>query len=178
MYRYMRLRILAADPREFGSTYAREVAFTTDTWRARLTNPHRVTFIALSRPDTNIDFNALSPTERDELYVGITGGIGGFEPDYTSAYVVSVWVAPAGRGKGVGDLLLGAVVRWMEEYRDEESEGGIGGTGERRWEKAYLEVNKENPWAKKLYERAGFVEDGPATHPDEVRMRRSLKGRD
>ena len=46
-YKDFRLLALKTDPDAFGSTYAREIAFTDDVWCSRLANPKVVTFLAL-----------------------------------------------------------------------------------------------------------------------------------
>ncbi|KAH7106097.1 acyl-CoA N-acyltransferase [Auriculariales sp. MPI-PUGE-AT-0066] len=172
IYRYMRLRILTADPSQFGSNYARELAFTRDIWLRRLTNPRSATFIAVSGSEPS--FESLSEDERDATYVGIIGGMGGFDsPDPTWAYVMSVWVAPSARGQGVGDTLLAKTLRWVVTYRD-EAEGGLDGRGRRSFSQIVLSVKSDNPFARRLYERAGFVEDGEADDPTEILMKRAM----
>lgn len=46
-YKYFRLYSLKTAPECFGSTYAREVAFTDDVWSDRLANPKATTFVAM-----------------------------------------------------------------------------------------------------------------------------------
>jgi hypothetical protein len=46
-YKAFRLFSLRTAPEAFGSTYAREIAFTDDVWYNRLANPETATFIAL-----------------------------------------------------------------------------------------------------------------------------------
>jgi hypothetical protein len=46
-YKAFRLLSLKMAPEAFGSTYAREIAFTDDIWLGRLANPKANTFIAL-----------------------------------------------------------------------------------------------------------------------------------
>lgn len=46
-YKAFRLLSLQTSPEAFGSTYAREVAFTDDVWYSRLADPIATTFFAL-----------------------------------------------------------------------------------------------------------------------------------
>ncbi|MDF2093696.1 GNAT family N-acetyltransferase [Knoellia sp. 3-2P3] len=73
--------------------------------------------------------------------------------------LISMWVAPEARGHGVARQLINAVVGWA--------------AGQGR--STYLMVRSDNTWAKRSYERAGFVEmglpeDWPADEPLEHRM--------
>jgi [ribosomal protein S18]-alanine N-acetyltransferase len=61
------------------------------------------------------------------------------------AEILNVAVAPSDRGRGTGRVLLGAAVRELDR------------AGARR---AFLEVRLSNAPARRLYERAGFVEVG------------------
>jgi len=45
-YKAFRLLALKTDPDSFGSNYAREIAFTDETWYNRLANPQVNTFLA------------------------------------------------------------------------------------------------------------------------------------
>ena len=45
-YKTFRLLALKTDPDSFGSSYAREIAFTNETWYNRLANPQVTTFLA------------------------------------------------------------------------------------------------------------------------------------
>jgi hypothetical protein len=46
-HKAFRLLALKTDPDAFGSTFAREIAFTDDVWFNRLKNPQITTFLAL-----------------------------------------------------------------------------------------------------------------------------------
>ncbi|WP_406635668.1 GNAT family N-acetyltransferase [Amycolatopsis sp. WGS_07] len=67
------------------------------------------------------------------------------------AELLSMWVAPSARGRGVGDALVRAVVRWSEGR----------GAGE-----LALRVAGGNQHALALYQRHGFVER-PLSGPSE-----------
>jgi ribosomal protein S18 acetylase RimI-like enzyme len=93
--RDVRLTALREAPYAFGSTYAREQAFTQEQWRGRI-NDRSVTFLAY-RP------------ERPEP----AGLAGVYVPDGV-ADVVSMWVRPSARGTGVGEALIGAAADWAK----------------------------------------------------------------
>lgn len=140
--RPIRLEALQEAPLAFGSTYAREVAFTEADWRGRL-GPTSVTFLAYA-PDPD-----LPP-------IGIAGG---YLPDWTPGAVelVGMWVRPSARGQGVADLLVEAVIGWAREIRAADV---------RLW------LAEGNTPAQRLYARLGFAETGerqPLPH-DETRM--------
>jgi GNAT superfamily N-acetyltransferase len=61
-------------------------------------------------------------------------------------WLISMWVAPFARGRGVGDALIDAVIRWAAE------------SGARR---VALLVFEDNLPATALYRRHGFVQESP-----------------
>jgi GNAT superfamily N-acetyltransferase len=93
----------------------------------------------------------------------MAGGFLAEEPAVTE--LVSMWIAPAGRGRGVGDALMAAVEAWAR------------GTGASVLKLAVADGNKP---AHKLYLRNGFTDtDEPGDlMPDGVRrelvMRKQL----
>jgi len=46
-YKDFRLLSLKTNPEAFGSTFAREVAFSDEVWRSRIGNPKATTFFAM-----------------------------------------------------------------------------------------------------------------------------------
>jgi GNAT superfamily N-acetyltransferase len=139
--RPIRLEALQEAPMAFGSTYAREVAFTEADWRARLGRTS-VMFLAYGA-DPN-----LPP-------IGMAGG---YQPDWTPGAIelVGMWVRPSARGQHVADPLVEAVVGWARE---------VGAADVRLW------LAEGNTSAQRLYSRLGFVETGerqPLPH-DETR---------
>jgi GNAT superfamily N-acetyltransferase len=75
--------------------------------------------------------------------VGTAGGIAAGSGKY--AELISMWVAPGWRGRGVGGQLVGAVLGWAQSA----------GFGEVR-----LWVVEGNELAEKVYARMGFVRTG------------------
>ncbi|OQE36815.1 hypothetical protein PENCOP_c011G02935 [Penicillium coprophilum] len=76
-----------------------------------------------------------------DTMVGMAGGILLSEPE--AAELVSMWVAPSARSRGVGDALVAAIEEWA---------CGIGVTTLK------LSVVETNFAARKLYFRNGFVD--------------------
>ena len=119
----LRLLALRTDPSSFGSTYEREIAFTEEQWRARLSAKSHITFItSIDQPYDNgawvatatilapsdLTFGALAPL-RD---VGVGGDI----------YVlVGMWTMPEHRRRGVGKALIELAVKWIK-MRGKKSE--------------------------------------------------------
>jgi ribosomal protein S18 acetylase RimI-like enzyme len=130
--RDLRLRALAETPDAFGSTHAGESAQPDAFWQERATaaaqGQERLTMIA----------------EMDHGWVGLAGGYTeAEEPD--RPWLVSVWVDPAWRGKGLGDKLVNTVIAWAT------SRNAVG---------LQLDVAESNQAAIRLYERCGFVATG------------------
>jgi ribosomal protein S18 acetylase RimI-like enzyme len=135
LFRRLRLDALAEAPNAFGATLA-DWSGELDTearWRARL---------------TTVPFNIVGYL--DERAAGIASGLPGDEAGTTE--LISMWVAPFARGRGVADALIGAVVRWSRE---------------RRAAKLVLAVVEDNARARNVYRRLGFVDTG-ALPPNEL----------
>jgi GNAT superfamily N-acetyltransferase len=133
-YRELRLAALADAPSAFGSTLARERSLTPEEWRERLRR--RSTFAA------RVPRGHLA-ARVPYGHVGMAAGIEGEEPGH--AELVGMWVHPQWRGKGVGDLLVDAVVAWA---------GASGHDALTLW------VSVGNDRAEALYARHGFVRTG------------------
>jgi GNAT superfamily N-acetyltransferase len=125
-WRAFRLRALATDPRAFGAFLAEEEAQPEAWWIDRVTpTPTNIRFVA----------------EEAGAWLGTCGlGVKEGEPE-----VWGMWVAPEGRGRGVGQLLLRAA---------EERARAQGATTLTLW------VNLEQSAAHALYRRAGFADEG------------------
>lgn len=145
LWRELRLAALAEAPDAFGATLAewQGDGDREERWRARLSIPGGRDFVVLleGRP------------------VGMVSGVPG--GDASTVELISMWVSPEGRGRGVGDLLIDAVARWAGER----------GAGTLR-----LSVVETNAKAAALYERNGFVETGELgdLRPDGITRERVL----
>lgn len=144
LWRRLRRQALADAPAAFGSTLA-EWSGEGDTeqrWRARL---------------TSAGLNLV-------LLVGIesVGMVSALEVDADGEVeLISLWVAPAGRRRGVGDEAVRRVVSWATDRRAARAVG--------------LSVKADNEPARRLYERLGFQDIGVSPQdPSERRMRRQL----
>ncbi|MFF4713062.1 GNAT family N-acetyltransferase [Streptomyces eurythermus] len=129
LWRELRLSALAEAPYAFGSTLAQWQGSgdREERWRARLSIPGACDLVALL----------------DGLPVGMASGVPG--EGAGNVELISMWVSPAARGKGVGDHLVQAVERWAVER---------GATTLR------LSVRPDNRRATALYERHGFTDTG------------------
>ena len=130
LYRDLRLASLADAPGAFGSTLAREQAFSDDDWLTRLT--HGVA-TAHERPLV---------AELDGRTVGLCWVR--IDPsDANIARLYQVWVHPEARRHGVAQALLDAAMHWATE------------AGARTMA---LTVSAEP--AARMYRRNGFVDVG------------------
>ncbi len=91
LWRDARLRALQDAPTAFGSTYEREVGFTEQDWRGRLSDSGGTAVLA--------------------LHAGTAVGVAGGYVDVPGwLHIVSMWVDPAWRGRRIGRKLLERVV--------------------------------------------------------------------
>ena len=134
-WRELRLAALAESPDAFSARLSdwQGPSDSERRWRERLTGPwHNVIADLDARP------------------VGMASG---WLPDRGPAELMSMWVDPAARGQGVGDVLVESVVAWATRQRPGE---------------VVLRVRTVNRAASALYARHGFVESGlVATGPGE-----------
>ena len=132
LMRDVRLAALAESPSAFGSSYAREVAFTEEQWRGRISE-RSVTFFAHEE-------------SADSVSAGkAPAGLAGVYVEEGAANLVSMWVRPAARGLGVGKALVEAAAAWAK--------ANDFGT-------LFLWVTESNPSARRLYEGCGFTPTG------------------
>ena len=132
-WRLLRLAALSTDPDAFGSTLA-AWSGSNDLearWRARLAGS---------------PFSAL--LDLDGRTVGMVAAFDAGE----AVELVSLWVDPSARGRGIGEAAVAAVVD-VADGRD-----------------LMLSVRTANAAAIRLYRRCGFVDEGPS--PDDPRERR------
>ncbi|HEY6538862.1 MAG TPA: GNAT family N-acetyltransferase [Candidatus Dormibacteraeota bacterium] len=130
--REIRLKALADAPQAFGSTLAQELARPEAAWRER------------AEP------SAGGCTWTARTASGWVGLVGAFVTE-GRVQLVSMWVAPGWRRRGVARALIAAVVAWF----------GESGQGE-----LYLRVGADNLVARRCYEAAGFrLVETPSTRP-------------
>lgn len=126
MLRDVRLRALEDAPDAFATTHAQALARPDDWWREwaerSAVEAGQAMFLAWDGAQA----------------VGIAGAYG----DRERFDVVSMWTAPAQRGKGVAAALLGAAVAFAGDAP------------------VYLGVTEGNDSARRLYERHGFLATG------------------
>jgi ribosomal protein S18 acetylase RimI-like enzyme len=130
--RELRLAALADTPDAYGMTLDHEQGQPETWWRERLQREDAATLVASI------------VGERDARPVGLSV-VGPWNGDAEAVGLFAVWVAPAGRGRGVGDALISVAI---EQAR---------GRGARR---LLLHVGDHNEPAIGLYERHGFVPTG------------------
>jgi GNAT superfamily N-acetyltransferase len=146
--RDIRLEALRDAPTAFASTYEREALRGQEHWRDRIARGG--TFLAYLP-----EVNAAEPA----------GLIGGYQEDPATVQLVSMYVRPRARGRGVGEALVATVLDWARTRK---------ATHVRLW------VTETNAPALALYERCGFALTGERqpvpSHPSlgEVAMTRPL----
>jgi len=126
MLQHLRLAALLDAPAAFGLTYSIAAAYSEAQWRERAGGRSEPIFwLALDQHQP----------------LGLIGGI--TAPDQPGEYhLISLWVAPAARGRGVGDALIAAVQAHARS------------TG---FPRVALRVAPDNLPAVTLYQRHGFA---------------------
>lgn len=141
LLRALRLAALADAAAAFGSGLESAQRRTEAQWR--------------NWPSNGVPFAAELAGEP----VGVVGAVAP-STDPQTAHLIAMWVVPAARGTGVGDLLIEAVVGWAR--------------GKRR-RSVLLEVFAGNEPAVGLYRRNGFLPSGEAVAvPGAIAMRRRV----
>jgi len=120
--REIRLQALREAPYAFGSTYAREATIGDDEWHRRATRDG--------------SFLAFLPE------VSPAGLGGGYLAAPDTAELISMFVRPQARGRGVGEAIIDAVAEWARQ-KDAST--------------VHLWVTETNKHARLLYERCGFT---------------------
>ena len=126
--RDIRLEALRDVPTAFGSTYEREVVRGETHWRDRISCGG--TFLAYLP-----ELSASEPA----------GLIGGYQEDPATVELVSMYVRPRARGRGVGEALVATVIDWATAKQATT---------------VHLWVTETNAPARALYERCGFALTG------------------
>ena len=127
-FRDIRLEALRDAPEAFGSTYRREVAFVEADWQRRIARGG--------------NFLGYLPEASATEPAGL---IGGYQEDPETVELVSMYVRPRARGRGVGEALIATVIDWAEA---------------RNATSVHLWVTETNKPARLLYERCGFTLTG------------------
>lgn len=128
-YQALRLRALQTDPISFGSTYEREVNFSTEMVKERV------------RPAE--DRIVLGAFQEDCALVGIVRFMR--DMDRKSRHkgnIYGMYVAPEVRGQGAGKALMVEAISRAKDFE------GV--------EQIHLQVISQNASAKKLYQSLGF----------------------
>ena len=131
-WRTLRLAALGEAPYAFGATLGQWSDAGDDQWRQRL---------------MSVPLNLMAMLDDQPVgMVSATAATNGV------VELISMWVAPVGRGRGVGDALIQAVVTWAQGQPADQ---------------VILAVRVGNPHAVALYERNGFRDAGWASAPDD-----------
>jgi GNAT superfamily N-acetyltransferase len=115
-------------PDAFGVTLVEEERTTEATWRARLDAEDAATFLAVAE-GRDVGLVVGAP------YRGLAGALGLF----------AMWVEPGVRGRGLGVILVEALLAWARE---------------RGHTRVVLDVADQNAPAVALYSRMGFEPTG------------------
>lgn len=131
IFKTVRLNALVDSPFAFGSTYEREAQFPESEWLVR---------IERWSGEKGVGFLAMD----GDCACGIAGSL--LDPlDPSRAQLVSMWTAPAYRRRGVGRLLVKAVLDWAKR---------------REVKTVSLMVTSINDSAGHFYEHLGFFKTG------------------
>jgi GNAT superfamily N-acetyltransferase len=130
--RDIRLAALLAAPDAFASTYDEEAAFTAADWRRRIARGGA--FLAY--------LPEVDASDRAEVDASEPAGLaGGYLREPGTVGLISMFVRPRARGRGVGEALIDVVLDWARA---------------RNATSVHLWVTETNKHARLLYERCGF----------------------
>lgn len=135
----LRLRALTDTFGTSDKQYLVEARFTAADWRRRLRD--HAQFVAVL----------------DDQRVGM---VAAYQESADAAYVYSLWLDPAARGRGLGRRLVAAALDWARR------------SGART---ATLRMVPDNTAARKVYEDLGFAEVPTGAAAGEVVMRLTLR---
>jgi RimJ/RimL family protein N-acetyltransferase len=130
-WRETRLRMLRDDADFFATRYEDMVREPDTTWQE---------WVAEAAAG---DQKTLFVAEENGEWLGVVGAFARVNP--LEVQLISMWVGPQARGRGVARDLIRAVARWTQE---------------RGSERVVLFVQEANEPAQRLYERAGFRPTG------------------
>jgi ribosomal protein S18 acetylase RimI-like enzyme len=129
-WRDLRLRALRDTPEAFSSTLADWQDADELRWRDRL---------------RTVEYNVIVDVD------DVPAGMASCAMNERAGELMSFWITPSARGKGVADALLGAIVEWAVSARCDT---------------VTLGVRAANRHAIALYERHGFIDIGPDHNDD------------
>lgn len=124
--RAIRLRALADAPEAFGSTLDDARRRDRDAWETQI---EQLPTFVWREGEADLGMVRSAPHDGDR----------------EAAYLISMWVAPEARGRGIGAALVGEAVAWARR---------------RGLRRLVLDVAEQNASARRLYERCGFVATG------------------
>lgn len=165
-YKELRLQALKLSPSSFSSTYEIESAFTDDEWIARLSRDGIETFVCTYSHNNNSDDSTASdvkwvaqvtlrsPLPADAFTLPPASGQPSPRPDTEEErwQMLSLFVLPSHRGKGIAKDLCREALRYLTSYRPHPTHVRV-----------RLMVKPDNHAAVKLYRQLGFVEAGRCT---------------
>ena len=143
-WRALRLAALAQAPDAFGSTLAQWTGAGDQEarWRARL---------------ADVALNLILRRDGHDVAMASGAVLG----DPTTVELISLWVAPAARGRGVGDAAVQGVVDWARRQHPGAD--------------VILSVRSANVVAVRLYQRHGFVDVGASPDDPSERLMRQRR---
>jgi ribosomal protein S18 acetylase RimI-like enzyme len=130
-WRDVRLRMLREESASFGTRWEDAARDPDERWQAWAAEA--------ARGETRVVLVA----EDDGRWLGVVGGFLRVDPQ--EAQLISMWVDPDARGRGIAELLIAALASWAVE---------------RGCRDVFLFVQETNVRAQRLYERTGFRPTG------------------
>ncbi|KAF1985100.1 hypothetical protein K402DRAFT_118057 [Aulographum hederae CBS 113979] len=172
-YKSFRLFSLQTSPRSFGSTHARELAFSDEEWSSRLTNPAANTFTASASSKAQENENGSPQTLCSNTILGpLPYSPTSYSADPNPWNAISqsihtltdrdlfaaasrplhfringVFTHPSARGKGLAKKLIDESLSFAKSWAAERGEGEA---------VVSIIVDSDNPAAVGLYRKAGF----------------------
>jgi ribosomal protein S18 acetylase RimI-like enzyme len=131
-WRDVRLRMLRDDAAFFASRYEDAVREPDETWQRWV-----------AEAETGEAKVLLAAVDEGGAWLGVVGGFVRVDP--SEVHLISMWVAPEARGRGVARALIAELARWATER---------GATA------VLLFVQEANGPARALYVRLGFTPTG------------------
>ncbi|KUJ20547.1 uncharacterized protein LY89DRAFT_640184 [Mollisia scopiformis] len=161
----IRLYALKTAPEAFGSTYAREIAFTDEDWYNRLANPVATTCIAVQSNQIVCSLVGIGPLPCTPEESSPTKNPWELskDPGATAQLhfrINGMFTLPEARGQGIAKALI---ERFFEHGKEEANKVGKNFV-------CSIVVDADNTPAKNLYEKCGFVSLIQETYPESSRV--------